>query len=115
MTSAAVDMVDAAVVGFHGWTAAKAMTSAAVDLVDAAAVGFHGWTAAKATASAAVDLVDAAVVDCHGWTVPMVAAVVEWAKDGWTVTTSVQVATAASAVQLALAAFHSDGQGTKER
>jgi hypothetical protein len=53
---------------FHyEWTAAKATTLAAVDLVNAAAVGFHGWTAAKATTSAAVDLVDAASVDCHGF------------------------------------------------
>ena len=42
--------------------------------------------------SAAVDLVDAAADGFHDGTVPMVAAVVEWAKDGWTVTTSVQVA-----------------------
>jgi hypothetical protein len=54
---------------------------------------FHyEWTAAKAMTSAAVDLVDAAADGFHDGTVPMVAAVVEWAKDGWTVTTSVQVA-----------------------
>ena len=122
-TSAALDLVDAAAVEFHDWTAAaKAKTSAALDLVDAAVVECHGWTAAKAKTSAAGDLEDAAAVECHSWTVPMmVAAVVERAKDGWTVTTSVQVATAASDVQLALAAFHShrrcvvDGQGMKER
>ncbi len=112
-TSAAVDAVNAAAVECHGRAASEATTSAAVDVVDAAAVECHGWTAAKETTLAAVDVVDAAVVECHGWTVPMVAAVVEWTKEDWTVTT------AASAVQLAMAGFHShrirvmDVQGTK--